>query len=470
VRGSDLDSSGEPIGGSPVKRSLIATLDRVDQLVEEALNAVVVPAPAHERARGRAVELLDAASDPRYAEPILALAYSGEVVEAIAVDLAARPDETRRLFERLEALIGVGRITLARELLRAPLLSTLAPAISLEVETSLLAALSGARSVSVWTRSGRDDARSIASAGELGPDEVQARELAAALLGGSETGSIGTSTGVRLDERLDPPGAVIAVGRPLGTDQRLPVLRIAAPALEAVIDRVRAEPSRVPEETVISAVERRLARLRYDLHDGPQQDVHLLAADLALFRDQLLPIVRSDPNYERIVGRLDDLAAELVALDGDLRRLASAVQSPFLPPGSLPDSVRELGVAFTMRTGIDPDIQLDGDFSMLSESQQITLLALIREALSNVREHAGASRVKIAVSASAGGVSAEVVDDGRGFEPEATLVRAAREGHLGLVGMHERVRMLGGRTQIESRPGGPTVISARLPAWPGSAS
>ena len=471
MRGSDLDSSGEPIGGSPVKRSLIATLDRVDQLVEEALTAVVVPAPAHERARGRALELLDAASDPRYAEPILALAYTGEVVEAIAVDLAARPDETRRLFERLEALIGVGRITLARELLRAPLLSTLAPAISLEVETSLLAALSGARAVSVWTRSGRDDARPIASGGELGPDEAQARELAEALLGGSETGSIGTSTGVRLDERLDPPGAVIAVGRPLGTDHRLPVLRIAVPALEAVIDRVRAEPSdTVPEETVISAVERRLARLRYDLHDGPKQDVHLLAADLALFRDQLLPIVRSDPNYERIVGRLDDLAAELVALDGDLRRLASAVQSPFLPPGSLPDSVRELGVAFTTRTGIDPDVELDGDFSLLSESQQITLLALIREALSNVREHAGASRVKIAVSASAGGVSAEVVDDGRGFEPEATLVRAAREGHLGLVGMHERVRMLGGRTQIESRLGGPTVISARLPAWPGSAS
>ena len=106
---------------------------------------------------------------------------------------------------------------------------------------------------------------------------------------------------------------------------------------------------------------------------------------------------------------------------------------------------------------------------MLSESQQITLLALIREALSNVREHASASQVRIAVSASANGVSAEVVDDGHGFEPEATLVRAAREGHLGLVGMHERVRMLGGRTQIESRPGGPTIISVRLPAWPGSA-
>ena len=217
---------------------------------------------------------------------------------------------------------------------------------------------------------------------------------------------------------------------------------------------------------MISAVERRLARLRYDLHDGPQQDVHLLATDLALFREQLLPILRADPNHDRIVGRLDDLAAELVALDGDLRRLASTVQSPFLPLGSLPESLRDLTDAFSVRTGIEPDTRLRGDFSALSESQQITLLALIREALSNVREHAQASNVRIAVSASRGGAEAEIVDDGQGFEPEATLVRAAREGHLGLVGMHERVRMLGGRTQIESRRGGPTVISVRLPAWP----
>jgi signal transduction histidine kinase len=56
-----------------------------------------------------------------------------------------------------------------------------------------------------------------------------------------------------------------------------------------------------------------------------------------------------------------------------------------------------------------------------------------------------------------------VTDDGSGFEPESALIKAAREGHLGLVGMHERVRMLGGSTRIDSRPGGPTVISVSLP-------
>jgi signal transduction histidine kinase len=76
----------------------------------------------------------------------------------------------------------------------------------------------------------------------------------------------------------------------------------------------------------------------------------------------------------------------------------------------------------------------------------------------------------ITLTASAGGVQATVTDDGRGFDPETTLVEAARQGHLGLVGMHERVRMLGGTTRIDSRPGGPTVISVSLPPAPSGAA
>lgn len=72
----------------------------------------------------------------------------------------------------------------------------------------------------------------------------------------------------------------------------------------------------------------------------------------------------------------------------------------------------------------------------------------------------------ITVTSDQDGIHAEVRDDGEGFDPEAMLVSAARAGRLGLVGMHERVRMLGGRTHIDSRAGGPTVISATLPPFP----
>jgi signal transduction histidine kinase len=215
-----------------------------------------------------------------------------------------------------------------------------------------------------------------------------------------------------------------------------------------------------------SALARRLDRLRFDLHDGPLQDVHLLAIDLGLFREQLLPSLERDPNRARLLGRLEDLAAQLAALDGDLRGLVASVESPFHPSGALSDAIVELARAFADRTGIEPRTEIDGDFSKLSDSQQIALLAVIREALSNIRQHSRASHVRIALVSHDRGVDAEVVDDGRGFDPETTMPAAAQGGHLGLVGMNERVRMLGGETRIDSRPGGPTVISIKLPPRP----
>jgi two-component system, NarL family, sensor kinase len=218
-----------------------------------------------------------------------------------------------------------------------------------------------------------------------------------------------------------------------------------------------------PDQEITSAVEQRLDRVRFDLHDGPQQDVHLLAQDLKLFRDQILAIIESDPNRDRIVGRLDDLQAELSALDDSLRALSTSLTAPSLGPGSMADALAEIIGAFAGRTGIAPEIQLGGDLESLADLEQIALLAVVREALSNVRKHGDATTVSVSVSAGDDWAAAEVVDDGRGFDPDTRLREARLDGHLGVVGMHERVRLLGGETRIDSRPGGPTVVSASIP-------
>ena len=189
----------------------------------------------------------------------------------------------------------------------------------------------------------------------------------------------------------------------------------------------------------------------------------LLGEDLGLFASQLEAVLAEHPLRDRIVGRLDDLRAMLVALDGDLRRIVSLLESPFLRSQPFPDALAQITNAFAQRTETIPEVDLHGDLAHLSDSHSITLLALIREALNNIREHSRATRVAITVSSDPDGVGATVFDDGRGFDPEEELIRAARGGHLGLVGMHERVRVLGGVTRIESRPGGPTVISVSLP-------
>jgi signal transduction histidine kinase len=209
---------------------------------------------------------------------------------------------------------------------------------------------------------------------------------------------------------------------------------------------------------------RQLARLRFDLHDGPQQDVILLAEDLRLLQSQLELALGGHPLRDRLVGHLGDLQSRLVSLDSDLRRIASQLESPFLADRPFKSALAELIEAFRERTGLNPRTEVSGEFDSITDSQQITLLALIREALNNIREHSGASAVAVNLVLDVAGVEASVQDDGCGFDPETALVKAAREGHLGLVGMHERVQMLGGNTLINSRPGGPTIISVRLPA------
>ena len=447
---------------------LAATFDRLARLVDGSRGGPAVPDDVSARSRARAVSLAAAAGAGDEAGALGAVAFAADVFGALAVDFAAHVGDAERFLEQFEEITGLGRAVLGREVLRSPQLPTLSTDVAIEVQLTLLLIFARVQAVSLWAQWPGGELKCISHAGPLEAG-ARAREVASALLRDPATDvvQLEAALGMRLDRWQHEPGALIAHGDPPVADHRLVLLEAAAPALGAIDERAQLLAQAGPSgETLTNSLERRLARLRFDLHDGPQQDVHLLASDLALFRDQLLPVVADDPNYDRIVGRLDDLAAQLVALDGDLRRLSSSVQSPFLPPGTLEEALRELTDAFAGRTGIEPQAELRGDVSALTESQQITLLALIREALSNVRQHSDARHVTIVVTSRAQGVEAQVIDDGRGFDPETTLLRAARAGHLGLVGMHERVRMLGGRTQIESRPGGPTVISVSLPAWP----
>jgi nitrate/nitrite-specific signal transduction histidine kinase len=206
--------------------------------------------------------------------------------------------------------------------------------------------------------------------------------------------------------------------------------------------------------------------LGFDLHDGPIQDAAMLGEDLRLLRDQIDAIVRNPTHRTLVAGRLDDLDAQIAALDAELRRISNEVHAAsVLLNRPFTKALRDVTQSFAVRTNIEPRLTLDGDMGLLSASQQIALLNIIHEALTNVREHSDATEVELAVSVNTEGVEAQIVDNGRGFDLEATLIRAARKGRLGLVAMHERVRLLGGQCRIDSRPGGPTAVSIALERW-----
>lgn len=220
-----------------------------------------------------------------------------------------------------------------------------------------------------------------------------------------------------------------------------------------------------PDELArLAAAERRLRRLALDLHDGPAQDVAALASDAALLEADL----REELSPERLDGArelADDIRLRLSALGRDIRDLAEVLEPRAILRAPLRDVLAREAAAFARRTGIEPTLEVDEDLGVMTASQQIALARVAREALTNVRDHAAATAVRLEATVTSDGVALVVTDNGRGFDVDA---QTAGEG-LGLAGMHERVRLLGGRLSIESRPGGPTRVAAVIPRWRPSA-
>src|SRR5205814_5225108 len=94
---------------------------------------------------------------------------------------------------------------------------------------------------------------------------------------------------------------------------------------------------------------------------------------------------------------------------------------------------------------------------------EMILFRVAQEAISNVINHSGATRVEIALHAWPRGALLSIEDDGTGFDPKPPE-QLLQDRHLGLRGMQERVQMAGGRWQIDSEPGKGTKLVAFIPA------
>jgi signal transduction histidine kinase len=222
--------------------------------------------------------------------------------------------------------------------------------------------------------------------------------------------------------------------------------------------------SRVAEPGLAEANERLLVRLGFDLHDGPLQQVYALAQDIRLLREQVVVLVGSE-HRDPVVGRFADLESQLAELHQDLRDLAHSLEPRSLLQLPLPDAVERELTALSRRTGVSTSLECDGSFDALSASQRIALLRVLQEALSNIRQHSGAAEVAVTLHEAGDGVRMEIRDDGHGFDPAAAEPDLDGQSGIGVVGMRERLRLLGGRLELDSAPGGPTVVRAVLPRW-----
>ena len=236
------------------------------------------------------------------------------------------------------------------------------------------------------------------------------------------------------------------------------------PSARAVTTTAEQTDGQAHEPGLAAANERLLVRLGFDLHDGPLQQVHVLAQDVRLLREQILTLVGSD-HRDPVVGRFADLEAQLGELHLELRDLAHSLEPRSLLEQPLPDAVARELAALSRRTAISTSVTCEGDFDGLSASQRIALLRVLQETLSNVRQHSGASEIAVVLSSSDDDLCMEVADDGHGFEPERVVPDEQGRSGIGIGGMRARLALLGGRLDVASAPGGPTVIRAVLPRW-----
>jgi two-component system sensor histidine kinase UhpB len=115
---------------------------------------------------------------------------------------------------------------------------------------------------------------------------------------------------------------------------------------------------------------------------------------------------------------------------------------------------------FAAQTGIKADLNATGsENAKLQPDEEIAVYRIAQEALANIARHAAASQVEVGLRTDGDGVQLTVRDDGRGFVPGAP----ADGGGLGLGGMAERARLVGGELTIESRPGSGTELCLRVP-------
>jgi two-component system sensor histidine kinase UhpB len=251
----------------------------------------------------------------------------------------------------------------------------------------------------------------------------------------------------RLIERVEAidPADPAAFEAPDHGDAVQEIDRLAA-SFQKMLGRIDAERRR-SGRLVLRAQEEERRRLARDLHDEVNQ-----ALTAILLR--LEALTQAAPQVGDEVAELKKLVNQAMA---ELLHLARQLRPTALDDHGLVPAIESQLRRFSAQTGVRAELHTEGDAKLLDSDKEIVIYRVAQEALSNVAQHAAARHVAMDLSANGHGVELKVRDDGRGFDP------GVEHDSLGLSGMAERARLLGGKLQIDSRPGSGTELTLQVP-------
>jgi signal transduction histidine kinase len=201
-------------------------------------------------------------------------------------------------------------------------------------------------------------------------------------------------------------------------------------------------------EHLVRAREDERLRVRRDLHDGIGPTLAAASLQVDALQDRWQS---DDPRVVELLAKVKDEIAQSVL---DVRRVVDGLRPPALDDLGLVGVVREHAAALTA-AGLSVTVSCPDELEVGSAAAEVAAYRIVTEAITNVVRHAGARACRVSLTSTDGWLVLEVVDDGVGSVGQ-------REG-VGLTSMHERAAELGGVVTTGERPGGGTVVTARIP-------
>ncbi len=229
--------------------------------------------------------------------------------------------------------------------------------------------------------------------------------------------------------------------------------------LELKAEMVRSEERIEIQRRISDDYEKERARIARDLHDGPLQE--LISTNFQI------SMIQSEEDEAERSSKLKQLSEMLEEQAVSLRSFCNELRPPALAPFGLEKAIRShIDQVKERHPNIEIKARLDADRNTIPENTRMILYRIYQEGMNNMLKHANASEARVCFYLEDGRAQLELQDKGKGFAIPESWVTLARQGHLGLVGMRERVENIGGELLVQSAPGEGTIVRVTVPLDP----
>jgi len=225
-------------------------------------------------------------------------------------------------------------------------------------------------------------------------------------------------------------------------------------SIRSLIDSIQSSKSSQAFQTatpIYEILEAERLRISRDLHDGPAQ----VLANLVLEVEVLQKLASRD--LARLPEELENFKSNIKTALSDMRRFIYELRPMTLDDLGLIPTLEKMTTEFSELTGISCQFEATGLSGRIASKYEEHIFRIVQEALNNVRKHANAHSVKVALSLKDNLIILNIKDDGKGFDVESVRRSAVNNRQFGLLGIQERVAILGGQLRISSDSTGTTI-------------